>query len=634
LLKKEAYSSGLQGLGSEGITSAFKGYLENDFSKNSLLISGPWGCGKTHLFTTTLKPLAESKECGGFRVIYFSLNGLSNSDQVDKAIFTAAYPILKNGFVQASGAVINGLLRYAQISVDELLKVEANINNKTLICIDDLERGSHEATSSVIGKISDFIENKGAKVIILCDESRILNQQEYKTAKEKIIGRTLRYKPSHQEIAKTAVNLVGKKLKSYFPDSEKKEQKDQKDLLKECEAALEESLQKAECSNARIAISAMSLLLDFIQQVPTSARYEYWDSCPRILRTIAAIHIALSEKPDSIDSIELVFNNSSDNFYLFDKNNPLTISANTFVNRNLESDRFPAIYSNQLWLLVSSGILIFDYASKEIANALGISDGDTKDVPPEVLIKNYRKISQEDFSSALRSVLGKLHNRDFGDLNELNSILPILFHLSEKGLLEDSCETSNPKICDEQALFSNIIDSANKIAEKASSSTAPSSTLDYGLEFQTTPISELHERAKAHLKKVSDLIAIENYKKEKTILMVNIEDNPQKFATDILDIRGVFARSALISESLDAGFIASRIINLASNSKTPENLYRISRAFRDRYAPQDMSSVYEAEKPFLDEVIKQVRQHAAYKEDSSLIKVAMLDICEALRRSS
>jgi len=68
----------------EKIEKQIEYYINDSSSRYALLINGEWGCGKTYLWKNTITNFLEKK---GKVCIYVSLNGISNKDEVDKAIF-------------------------------------------------------------------------------------------------------------------------------------------------------------------------------------------------------------------------------------------------------------------------------------------------------------------------------------------------------------------------------------------------------------------------------------------------------------------------------------------------------------------------------------------------------------------
>ena len=64
-----------------------KHYIEKDRTGRALMLTGPWGIGKSYYIKNTLIPFLEKKENGKHTCIVVSLYGLSSLQEVSKAIY-------------------------------------------------------------------------------------------------------------------------------------------------------------------------------------------------------------------------------------------------------------------------------------------------------------------------------------------------------------------------------------------------------------------------------------------------------------------------------------------------------------------------------------------------------------------
>lgn len=176
-----------------------------DSPQFAVLINGPWGAGKTWLIRDYLSNQST------IEYLYVSLYGAASTDEISSRMFEARYPLLSSNYAKIAGRVLKGLVR-ATISVDldndkrDDLKISPQIpdfsglesptptHDGKLIILDDVERCFVEP-NQLWGYINKLVEHDGAKVVLLCCESRIDNPEEYKDTKEKNVGITLSVRP-------------------------------------------------------------------------------------------------------------------------------------------------------------------------------------------------------------------------------------------------------------------------------------------------------------------------------------------------------------------------------------------------------------------------------------------------------
>jgi KAP family P-loop domain len=192
----------------------------------AVLISGPWGVGKTHLITGVLKEmraLAED-ENRTFTDLRVSLYGVTSVQQIDDELFRQLHPVLSSKSMKIGWKILKGTIKTA-IKVDldskEELKVDAGLPDidlteyfKTpsdaLLVFDDLERCSMPI-ADVLGYINTFVEHNSFKTILIANEAEILRREsvdgapsdnngetanKYALIKEKLIGQTLEVRSS------------------------------------------------------------------------------------------------------------------------------------------------------------------------------------------------------------------------------------------------------------------------------------------------------------------------------------------------------------------------------------------------------------------------------------------------------
>ena len=197
------------------IAEILEEYIKWDKTDYSVLIDGKWGSGKTHFLKNKLIPHMEqlkNSEDEPYKVLYISLNGLSNINDLPKEIIAANLGIHEKGnmskmLFSSSDFLLNsvGKLLKADDYIKDITKVDftkfINFKNK-ILCFDDIERiNSKLSLNELLGYIyRNFIEYDTIKVIIIGDVSKIEDQEAFKITNEKTFGRRIAFFYNYQEI--------------------------------------------------------------------------------------------------------------------------------------------------------------------------------------------------------------------------------------------------------------------------------------------------------------------------------------------------------------------------------------------------------------------------------------------------
>ena len=161
----------------------------------AVLISGPWGIGKTYLVKKILREKADLTK----KHVYVSLYGLSTVEEIDDALFQAAFPLLGGKIAKITGRLAKTGLKYVGVDSGDLsIRDVMTKLNASLYIFDDLER-CEAPINKVLGYINQFVEHDDAKVIIIANEKEIghagkkddSSDEDYQRRREKLIGKTL-----------------------------------------------------------------------------------------------------------------------------------------------------------------------------------------------------------------------------------------------------------------------------------------------------------------------------------------------------------------------------------------------------------------------------------------------------------
>lgn len=205
--------------------------------KLAILLKGKWGSGKTWFIkkyherlnkaekSVLYKSLSDiRKELSNWiwkkkaatkinRCLYISLYGLNSISDIDESIYQQLHPFWSSEQVKVVGIVIKSLLKASlkiDLTHDNKDKLSMNIQvpdipknleysnfkdvNKRVLIFDDLERCNINIVE-LLGYINKFVEHQKLKVIIVADESKLEDKENYLSFKEKLIGKTFCVQP-------------------------------------------------------------------------------------------------------------------------------------------------------------------------------------------------------------------------------------------------------------------------------------------------------------------------------------------------------------------------------------------------------------------------------------------------------
>lgn len=292
-------------------------YLVSYLSKKTsyaIQLTGNWGSGKTYYFRQKLLPIIEetavySNTSKKYKVIYVSLFGQKSVESIMTKIVSEIYlsKFLGKYFkkkrwirktMKVSGRIIKmalqGFLSYKQIEninlesiTEDTVKASNEFldTNELFICFDDLERkDSHLSFADLIGYINTLVD-QNIKILIICNEGIIGEDDEYKTHIEKIIGIKFPYQPDISQI----INSITTQEYTGYPEFNQK-LKEHNDLLV--------LFTKSNNTNFRSCEYGISILHDCfskieqgLENLKNDTKEEYFKQTSNIFRFILIIAI-------------------------------------------------------------------------------------------------------------------------------------------------------------------------------------------------------------------------------------------------------------------------------------------------------------------------------------------------------
>lgn len=190
-------------------------YLNMD-SSGALMVTGPWGCGKSYFFDNNM--FATLKE-SGYKPVRISLFGMSTLNDLPKNLFceSAQYFTDNKKWKKVIGIGSKCLRVLDKIRIPTIgdyvdLKgifgegkaLYKFLPKKTVVCLDDLERAIERFDiNDMLGVINDLVENQKLKVIVIANKKQIDDKQaskekgtsSHKVFYEKVIEKVLYFTP-------------------------------------------------------------------------------------------------------------------------------------------------------------------------------------------------------------------------------------------------------------------------------------------------------------------------------------------------------------------------------------------------------------------------------------------------------
>lgn len=167
-------------------------YMTEDKTKSAIMLTAPWGTGKSYYIQNELKPFLEKDENGNIKCLTVSLYGLKSLYEVSKALYLESRFGFLNKFSEkvttgkfAVTTLLKGVTSFFSIDLShpdeekQELFESVDLSGK-LIILEDLERSSIDILE-VLGYVNNLVEQDGVKVLLVANEDEII---QYKPIEE------------------------------------------------------------------------------------------------------------------------------------------------------------------------------------------------------------------------------------------------------------------------------------------------------------------------------------------------------------------------------------------------------------------------------------------------------------------
>lgn len=189
----------------------------SDRAMGATLLTGPWGCGKTHLWLNEIRESLRSTH--NKNPVYISLFGLTSTEDIRSRVISAwirdsissktGDSLLLDHASKAGSLlgpalgklrkVLNGKLGFDPIPI----KIDwlQFLPEQSIICFDDIERAGLPADAT-LGTINYLIEHRKVRVLLIANEEHLKASTEHNGAtlydkyKEKVIWTSVRFSPN------------------------------------------------------------------------------------------------------------------------------------------------------------------------------------------------------------------------------------------------------------------------------------------------------------------------------------------------------------------------------------------------------------------------------------------------------
>lgn len=459
----------------EELKRVIEDYITTKQTDYAILIKGTWGSGKTHFFNNELSRIIEKNK---LRPLYISLYGVSRIEDLSRLLLLAMFPALQK---KTGGKILSGLSALSAISaagisfdLDKIIEkagVTSWISNgqAKVLCFDDLERTKLDV-AQVLGFINNFVEHDGIKTILIANEEEIINNQlednspekmqaaihvllgdgpkkitadeifgkindlfrskiSYPTIKEKLIGRTIEFRPHVESIFDSITDIYrsDKELKSFLNSNKQI-------ILK--------IFRKNGTNNIRAlkgALDIFKVVYDALQKIGQPIRCKHELS---LLVFVVASYLEMKTDESKIPEFKKMQSRYDYRFTsLLRKDEQPLYYPNVFYDKYFSEGSPESDFSKAVILYIADGFFDTEAFLNEFADEQNISDPKMEKIKS---IFNFPALDDKELKLVVKDVLRYVTQGQI-DVHKYLHLFDSFQYLSEMGLVKESSSSLKRK---------------------------------------------------------------------------------------------------------------------------------------------------------------------------------------------
>ena len=436
-------------------------YIKNKNMNYAFLLTGEWGSGKTYYVNNiVIRDLDEYYKMvdTNKRIIYSSLYGIKSLDDISKNIF---YQLInfnpESKFAKVSKFFYSNLpikINFDEAGFENLY----NLNDNLILIIDDLER-VNLPIDLVLGYLNNYVEHNKIKLVLICNEAEIKNQNKYIKIKEKMVGITHKFKADINSVINSIIEQYRHIHNGYYEELTKYKEK------------IIDIFIKSNKNNFRILnntlINFLSIYLYAVEKHEKLTNLMFGDALIYCLALSFEINTGNTkiklDKAESFNGYILLYN------MLKNKNDDENIN---FINKYSLGDLYNGHNFASIYNFIKYGEFDKEQFDKEIDIFYNIKELSSVD---KIYKASWWELSDDEFNYATTDIINKLN-----DATVPLTVLPRLFWLFKTFSDEDLIKIK----------IDELVDIFSKSIIKIGNKTTSHYVIDFGLEmFESQMIS-------------------------------------------------------------------------------------------------------------------------------------------------